>query len=96
MKAEHASVTSEQRGYPTGSRLRELQKTELSYRIGLSICQCGVCCGFYMPCEECLGNTLRSNGITLDTPQNRSRLKTAKDKWGLQSLLRELRDTLYV
>ena len=86
---------TEQRGYPTGARLRELQKTHIGYRIGLSICQCGLCCGSYMPCEACLGATLRSNGVPLDTPENRAQLKAAKDKYALETTLRTLRDTLY-
>jgi hypothetical protein len=34
--------------------------------IGMSTYQCGICCGKEIPCEKCLIDTLKSNGISLD------------------------------
>ncbi len=34
--------------------------------IGIAGCSCGGCCGKSLPCDRCLENTLKANGIPLD------------------------------
>ncbi len=56
---------------------------------------CGNCCSKPYPCDTCLGDTLRANGVSLDKIEEVRGLKKISnvyyDSWGFSELCDKLR-----
>ena len=43
-----------------------VKEKSLVDRIGMSFYSCGCCCSQIYPCDSCIENTLKSNGLSLE------------------------------